>query len=307
MPAGLKCFNLIIPSLLSALLSLTVSASCYAQLPENYQDLNADVKQNLLWDEITKSNAIDPLPKLSGNSFTEILAKIRGLFNLKPSFDHGGDEEPEGRVKILHVNGCVGKIAFLPAPNHPFTGIYKTGALGLARLSLATPPADKEYVPGIAVKFLIPHHESLNLQAIYSLEGQNENWNFFANNFSNQVPHPTGWTLKAIEKIFEWVRSPANDLPLWHVASWTNEGKFVSNVVYPERIYLKPSDRVKNSIPENSREDFRKSLSQLSTGPLYEVYGEYKNKEYYIGTLVLESSLLASNYGDKTLFFQHQR
>lgn len=292
---------------ISSLACLFISASCYAQLPSNYQDLNAEEKQNLLWNNILKSNLENPLPALSGNSFTEILEKLRGLFNLKPSFDHGNDEEPVGRVKIIHANGVVGKVAFIPASNHPFTGIYQTGAIGLARLSLATTPSDTEYVPGIAVKFLIPHHESLNFQAIYLLEGQNENWNFFANNFSNQVPHPTSWTLLAIEKIFEWVRTPANDLPLWHAASWTNEGKFVSRVVYPERIYFKPSSQVKDLIPEASRNDFRKSLTQVQSGPLYEVYGEYKDKEYHIGTLKLESELLASEYGDKTLFFQHQR
>jgi len=42
-------------------------------------------------------------------------------------------------------------------------------------------------------------------------------------------------------------------------------------------------------------------------GPIYEVYGEYQGTEYHIGTLMLESALLASNYGDKKLFFQHQR
>ncbi len=300
----LTCFYTL---LLFPLLCLLFSVSCYAQLPKNYQDLNAQEKQNLLWNEIQKSNSQDPFPALSGYSFTEILEKLCGLFNLKPSFDYASDEVPEGRVKIIHANGSVGKIEFIPSKDHPFTGLYKTGAIGLARLSLATTPADDVFIPGMAVKFLIPHHESLNLHVIYRLEGQEKNWNFFANTFSNQVPHPTSWTLKAIEAIFEWIRSPSNDLPLWHIASWTNEGKFVSNVVFPERIYFKPSDRVNKIIAEDSREDFRKSLSQVSMGTLYDVFGEYKNKEYFIGTLMLESTLLASNYGDKTLFFQHQR
>ena len=307
MPSLLRNYRFIFKLIATLAFYFFINTASFADLPAYYQSLNAKEKQNLLWSEIQSSHAEDPYPTLSGKSFSQALELLRGLFNLKPSFDYASDEIPAGRIKIIHANGVAGKISFIPTTDHPFTGLYKTGAIGMARLSLATPPSDTDYVPGIAIKFLIPNHPSLNLHAIYLLEGQNGNWNFFANNFSNQIPHPTSWTLKAIEKIFEWTRSPANDLPLSHVASWTNDGKYVGNIVYPERIYLKPADRVKKLIPEDSREDFRKSLSKVSTGPLYEVYGEYKNSEYHIGTIMLKSALLASNYGDKVLFFQHQR
>lgn len=281
--------------------------NAYAQLPENYQSFSAQEKQDLLWSEISKSHDEAPLPPFAGNSFTEVLAKLKGLFNLGPSFDHSSDEVPEGRIKVIHATGSVAKISFVPAPNHPFTGIYQTGALGLARLSLATPPADTNFIPGMAIKFLISQNPSVNLHVMNLLEGQQENWNFFAKDFSNQIPHPTTWTLSAIEKIFEWTRTPANNLPLWHLAAWTSEGRFQGIPVYPERLYFRPSSLVSNLIAESSREDFRESLLKVPTGPLYEVYAEYRGKEYHVGTLVLESSILASNYGDKNLFFQHQR
>lgn len=291
----------------TTLLFFLISLISYAELPPNYQQLSSLEKQDLLWTEITKSHAQDPLPPLSGNSFYDVLAKISGLFKLNPSFDYVSDEVPAGRVKIVHANGSVGKIAFIPTNEHPFTGIYKRGGYGIARLSLATPPADNDFVPGMAIKFLIDNHSSLNLHVMHLLEGQSDNWNFFANDFSNQIPHPTGWVLKGIEKIFEWTRKPANDLPLWHLASWTSNGKFVEKPIYPSRIYFRPSNNVKNIIPADSREDFRLSLTQIPYGPLYEVYGDYKGQEYHIGTLMLESTLLASEYGDKVLFFQHQR
>jgi hypothetical protein len=279
----------------------------HAQLPENYQNLSAQEKQDLLWNEISKSHEQDPLPPFTGNSFTEVLTKLKGLFNLGPSFDHSSDELPEGRVKIIHATGSVAKVSFIPVPNHPFTGIYKTGAVGIARLSLATPPADDTYIPGMAVKFLISQNPSVNLHVINQLEGQKENWNFFAKDFSNQIPHPTSWTLSAIEKIFEWTRDPANNLPLWHLAAWTGEGHSQEIPVYPERLYFRPSSQVSNLIAESSREDFRDSLLKVPEGPLYEVYGQYQGEEYHVGTLVLDSPLLASNYGDQNLFFQHQR
>ncbi|KTD37399.1 hypothetical protein Lmor_0591 [Legionella moravica] len=298
-----RCFNLVI----SSLLYLSLSSTLYAQLPSNYQSLPAGEKQELLWHEITLSNQLDPLPPLSGNSFSEILEKLNGLFNLKPTFDYTSDELPKGRVKIIHANGSVGKVAFIPAADHPFTGIYETGAIGIARLSLAAAPSDDSYVPGMAIKFMVSQNPSVNLQVMNLLEGQEGNWNYFAKEFSNQIPHPTSWTLKAIEKIFEWARDPANNLPLWHLAAWTGDGRYNGIPVYPERIFFKPASTVQNIIPETSREDFRLSLSKVPFGPLYEVYGDYQGKEYHIGTLMLESSLLASEYGDKKLFFQHQR
>ncbi|KTC91112.1 hypothetical protein OQJ18_14340 [Fluoribacter dumoffii] len=298
-----RCLTLI----MSGLICFFISLSSYADLPCYYQELTAREKLDLLWNEITLSHAEDPLPPLAGDSFSEVLEKLKGLFRLNPTFDTASDEMPEGRVKIIHANGSVGKIALVPAPDHPFTGIYQTGAVGLARLSLATPPSDDNYIPGLAIKFLISNHPSLNLQVMNLLEGQKGNWNYFAKDFSNQIPHPTSWTLKAIEKIFEWTRDPANNLPLWHLASWTGEGKFNGIPIFPERIYFRPTSLVKDLIPENAREDFRVSFSGVPMGAIYEVYGEYQGTEYHVGTLMLESPLLASNYGDKKLFFQHQR
>ena len=278
-----------------------------AKLPEQYDTLPNEQKQDALWDEINKSHLGNPLPVLNNGGFWEALEKLKGLFNLSPTFDHFGDEVPNGRVKILHPNGAVGKIYFKPATGHPFTGIYQTGGIGLARLSLATAPSDTAFIPGMAVKILILNHPSLNLHVMNSLEGQGDNWNFFAKDFSNQIAHPNTWTLKAIEKIFEWTRSPANDLPLDHLAYWNDQGAAIAQPVAPERLYFRPSESVKNVTPASSREDFRASLAQINVGSLYDVYGEYKGTEYYVGTLMLESTLLASEYGDKQLFFQHQR
>ena len=49
------------------------------------------------------------------------------------------------------------------------------------------------------------------------------------------------------------------------------------------------------------------SLLKIPMGPLYEVYGLSNGIEYHIGTLMLESTLFASHYGDENLFFQHHR
>lgn len=112
----------------------------------------------------------------------------------------------------------------------------------------------------MAIKILVSNHPSLNLQVMNLLEGQQGIGIIFAKDFSNHIPHPTSWTLSAIEKIFEWTRDPANNLPLWHLAAWTSEGRIDSIPVFPERIYFRPTGVVKDLIPENSREDFRTSF-----------------------------------------------
>lgn len=288
-------------------LYFVVQSGLLAQLPSNYQELSAVEKQDLLWSEIVKSNEENSLPDITPTSFQSVLEKLKGFFNLSPTFDHESDELPEGRVKILHPNGSVGKIALIPTNAHPFTGIYKSGAIGFARLSLGMPASVTSYVPGMAIKFLIDKHPSLNLHVMNALEGQEWNWNFFAKPFSNKIAHPSSWVLLAIEVIFQWTHDPANELPLWRLAAVDQNGEATGIPVYPEQIYFIPAAEVNDLIPEHSREDFRISLSQVAFGPLYEVYGVYQGKEHHIGTLMLESKLLASLYGDKVMFFQHQR
>lgn len=66
-----RCLTLII----NGLIYFFMSFGLYAQLPCDYQDLSAAEKQALLWNEITLSNAEDPLPPLTGNSYNEVLEK----------------------------------------------------------------------------------------------------------------------------------------------------------------------------------------------------------------------------------------
>lgn len=292
------------------LLLLVLFVGCCAvnaKLPENYDTLPNEQKQDILWEKISQSHSKNPFPEMSQGGFLEVLAKLRGLFNLRPTFDHASDEIPDKRVKIIHANGSVGKIYFMPAAGHPFTGIYQSGGIGLARLSVATTPSDTSFVPGMAIKILVLHHPSVNLQVMNRLEGQDGDWNYFANDFSNQIPHAKNLVLKAIEKIFEWTRKPANELPLSHLAALNDQGEQVLRPIAPDRLFFRPSDLVRNSIPATSRDDFRLSLSGINVGPIYEVYGVLQDVEYHVGTLMLESTLLASEYGDKKLFFQHQR
>jgi hypothetical protein len=288
-------------------LAFSASATVFAALPDNYQSLSSDEKQVILWEKVTNSHQENPLPEVDTGGFSKAYKLLTGLFNLSPSFDHESDQLPKGREKILHPNGSVAKVSFVPSAGHPFTGIYQSGAIGIARLSLAQAASDDSYIPGMAVKFLLPSGPSLNLHLINSLEGQGADWNFFEKTLSNKIAHPDGWLLKAIEGIFEWTRSPANDLPVAHLAEMDDSATIVKDPISPEQIFFQPSERVHHLIAEDSREDFRLSLLKIQPGALYDVYGLFQGESFHIGTLMLESELLASDYGDKELFFQHRR
>ena len=168
--------------LISLVASTCLCFNALANLPDNYLSLDSSQKQEILWENINKSHNEQPLPKLKENGFKDIYSILSGLFNLKPSFDFFSDEIPDGRKKIIHANGSTGKISFIPAAGHPFTGIYQTGTQGIARLSLATSPSDTSFTPGMAIKFLLPDNASLNLHVMNALNGQGSDWNFFAKN-----------------------------------------------------------------------------------------------------------------------------
>lgn len=229
-------------------------------------------------------------------------------FSLNKSFDHTSDEIPEGRVKFIHTYGVTSQVSFLSNKNHPFTGLYKTGSVGIARLSLAANPKKISYTPGMALKFFVKGHPSLNIVVMNSLNGQDNNWNFFAHDFSNKIPSPSGFMLRILMKIFQLARKPANDLPVDHLAKINLDGSIVDSPYTPESLVLKPLPHVYALISPDSRKDFREHLEKLKPGTvLYNVYGLKNGREIKIGKLQTTSSMISSKYADKVLFFQHKR
>jgi len=278
-----------------------------AALPEDYQSYSASEKQDLLWQEVA-STPWENLPPYNNNDWSSILKNIKALFSLSKTFDHTSDEIPEGRVKFIHTYGSVVKFSFEPAASHPFTGMYQTGAPGIARLSLAANPDVVAYTPGMAVKFLVDGQPSLNIVVMNSLEGQDQNRNFFAKKFSNKIDEPQSWTLWLLGKVFELARNPATDLPVNHIAAVHSDGEKVTDVHSPDQLILKPSQDVNGFISENSTEDVRVSFSKIPSGSvLYDVYGLDNGVEIYIGQIKTTSEIISSRYGDKKLFFQHKR
>ena len=56
--------------------------------------------------------------------------------------------------------------------------------------------------PGMGLKFLRDGVDSANLVAMYSVDGQPNDWNFFSHDFSNHVAPATGMLTKMLAKRF---------------------------------------------------------------------------------------------------------
>ena len=131
--------------LLIILLNLTVVFT--VALPSNYQDLSADDKQRLLWKNvISNPYSLSNLPTDQPSVLT--LSKLFNPIYDRPSFVTESDEIPyPGREKFIHTYGSVAEVELRITQNSSFTGIFRSGGIGLARLSLAR-QNDANFIPG---------------------------------------------------------------------------------------------------------------------------------------------------------------
>ena len=116
---------------------------------------------------------------------------------MTPSFKGKGDAMPPGdlwgtRTKYIHHVGCAAKVQFRPNGSSPYTGMFAAAEYGYIRLSSAAHPATSGLItqplaPGMGLKWLRDGMDSANLVAMFSVNGQPNEWNFFKNNFWNHI------------------------------------------------------------------------------------------------------------------------
>jgi hypothetical protein len=166
-----------------------------------YLAQSASKKQADLWTQISSTvNQVGSWPNAAG-MFTE---------SMNTTFDAKGDAMPAGvvygyRTKYIHAVGAVGKVKLVSSGKHPFTGIFKGADFGLVRLSSGNKPSldgSAPLAPGMGLKFLKDGKDSSNLVAMFSVNGQPGDWNFFSNDFSNHIPDlaPTAALVVLAEK-----------------------------------------------------------------------------------------------------------
>ncbi|MFN0051531.1 MAG: hypothetical protein ACKV0T_05025 [Planctomycetales bacterium] len=283
-------------------------------LPSDYQTLTADAKRGLLWQNLLADEyADDALPNISYPAFVA-RATVHGLFSvrfLRQTFEHMGDELPAGRKKIVHPYGTVCQVRWEAVPENPFTGVLRTGGIGLIRIGLSLPA--RSFTPGMGLKILVGGHPSRNVVCIPNLEGQGADANVFARPCSTILPPFSGLVLGAVKIMFTKAvkQIPSrglswNKIPVNHLAETESDGAPVANPVIPDELVFQPTaDAQTSSAPTP---DYRLKLKAIPPGTaLYDISARATEGGALqpIGRLITESRFVASRYGDEVLFFQH--
>ena len=175
-------------------------------------------------------------------------------------------------------------------------------------MSLALPfKTGDDFVPGLAVKFLVDGIPSRNITVMEKLEGQGKDTNYFKAHFTNILPNPDTVATKFGNFAFERFVEDAIHLDVAHVASVGADGKKVASPKAPYQLILIPAQGLSTS---STSPDFRLELAKIPVGTvLYEVWGKELNTGgspiHKIGTLISTSAFVAGAYEDETLYFQH--
>ena len=154
----------------------------------SYLASSATSKMNSLWSEVTADSNPGEFPSKLG---------LAGIFveSMEPTFSTKGDAMEGGyfgshRTKYIHSVGAHGKVVLNSTGAHPFTGLFQGANHGIVRLSSAAKPelgTSAPLGPGMGLKFLRDGIDSANLVAMYGVNGQPGEWNFFAHEFQNHI------------------------------------------------------------------------------------------------------------------------
>jgi hypothetical protein len=286
------------------------SVQLFAETPTGYQNWNRLEKQDYLWSQVVATEYdADKLP--TGAVGLSDLLKLFTPRYLFVTFQHSGDELPEGRIKPIHSWGAVAKVNFHITTSTGYTGFFEPGNYaGIVRASLAGPP--KNFTPAIALKLLVDGNPSVNMVAMYSVDGQGDNQNFFEHPFSNKIPAADTFATKLLEKAFRLAinmlkrGSEPSYLPPDNLARMTPEGRTIVRYSAPYSLIYTPRPELRQN--PNDQRDFRLKLSELPAGTvLYDIAAKASENAgaVNIGELVLTTPLKACAYGDENLFFQH--
>lgn len=291
-------------------LILSFSSVANSALPEGYQPLSADQKQNILWSNLA-SEPYEHLPGFSRRLFLQALGSS-SLLNLRPTLTHSNDEMPEGRIKFIHTYGSCARAQFEMTHENPYSGLFQESSPAIIRLGWAAPPETVGYIPGMAIKILVDGKPSKNIQAMNSLEGQGENQNFFAKDFSNFISEPESALLKTLALIFKTATTNPFELTVDHLARVDSHGQNIRQFHAPRQLIFEPTRQAQ--LPTKTTADLRNQLERFNPGiVLYRIYARGQHKQDFtqddalveIGRLVLRSKFVSSSYCDEKLFFQH--
>jgi hypothetical protein len=284
-------------------------------LPAGYESKSAADKREILQSMIEDSE-YRTLPANDGKSKLELVTDLTraaiGNAFLSKAFENDGDIMESKRQKILHRYGSTALVAFEPTSPVAATGLLSEHALGLIRIAPAVPPKDDDFTAGLALKLFVDGEPSVNLLAMYSVDGQGASHNTFQETFSTSIADAVGLPEKTLGKLFERVVGAGNAAHVGpdRLALVTSNGASVETgqATAVTKVMFEPTDEAKGLIPATSREDCRDALAKrVPAGTtLYRVFIARPDdaNRTLVGTLKTETPFVASHVGDR-LFFKH--
>lgn len=280
-------------------------------LPADYEKRSAREKSDLLWANVNADAYSDSNLPTRGPSPISQLKLFSVEFN-KGSF-LPGDELPPERAKIIHTFGSCARVSLHITDKHPFTGMLEKGGDALVRFSDAK--GGGSFLPSLAFKFFVDGRSSTNVLVLPSEYREKGDRRCFSSTYCNASPPARELDMKLVHRSFtktakalDASRLYAVYLPLHDFASIRADGSKPDSPVVPDRIEFVPTDAVKKACPDLP--EFRKALAAIPSGTvLFKVFGAPKIDAplQAIGDVRLDSSWVASAYGDTRLFFQHDR
>lgn len=291
-----------------------------ASIPHSYESMTACQKQEVLWREIVKTE-YKVLPDYRPLGLAQVLAMSRQEVAIKGR--HVSDFAPEGWRKFLHGRASVAKVQFIP-DNHSYSGLFQGADCGLLRLSLTSKvTSSRPVAPGLALKLLRSGHQSANVSALVSLEGQGQDFNFFKNSMSNIVPIGNSLGQRMVHRIFLAATKYPEELEVKDFAKWDQEGKKVDSIKSPRQLFFVPLVSAESSAKSHDvRQDFKKIPAGSAIYEIRATADKYSNFDYskydeetkqiylkesvLIGKLVTTSEFIASEFGDEGIFFRHE-
>ncbi|MBD3658285.1 peroxidase family protein [Marinobacter sp.] len=311
------------PNLASSLVGMDNAFKPWGlNMPADYENWTARQKQMHLWTNgaMRTEYRDGELPALQPVDIGGLISSV-----LWDKVKRDSDVAPAGYEKPIHPQAVMARVSFKAVPGTPYTGLFQGADHGLLRLSVTGDPADRGFAPGLALKLFADGQRSRNVSALYTLSGQDQNHNFFANELSNYVSPEVNDTLGSTT-LFSLVTTKPTRLMVNDISEVTQDGNPVAAPKAPVQVYFVPNADLKASFPSEPH-DFRESLMTLSEGTrVYDVYAtskdirtsifpslnrryaeERRNSAVKIGEITLTSPLIASQFGDSGVFFKHER
>jgi len=296
---------------------LVVVCSAQTFVGPVWQHQTASTKLNIL-NAIVRNNTTPgtfPNPLQLAELFIE---------DMNLSFSTEGDDMPEQllqrRPKLIHSVGVVADAVWKVVPNSlGYTGIFESGCSKMyVRLSCAHDPTGPGgYAPGLSIKVLRDEVPSGNMFAMFSLQGQGSNWNFFAHDLTNHVPDLSAnanIVLKELRNTFAKASQWPVMIGVSNLAQYDASGKNYTSPKFPFRLVFHPTTALHKAFPTTPQQPFTDVLQKGLATPadMYYVYAVVNpndpiDKFVHIGTISTVSPATTTNFGDVYMFFEHTR